>query len=242
MNHFTLRFTLFRIPVEIQPMFWLFTAILGGALRGVSTREQLLAVLLFMLVAAISVLVHEFGHALVGRKYGGGKQRITLWMMGGLAYNEGSRFKRAGLVKMIAAGPAAGLTLFALTVAAVLAWLPGPDANSLIAFSLLGGTFSPPSGEFLRLVEDQRYLIIMIRHLLWVNFWWSLLNLLPILPLDGGRLTEIFVTPQKKVHVIGALVAATAAALGGLVLGSLYMAVIFGYLAWTNFQASKRLA
>ncbi|OYU43704.1 MAG: hypothetical protein CFE44_16935, partial [Burkholderiales bacterium PBB4] len=72
-----IRFTIFGVPVEIQPMFWLTGAFIGGAINA-RTKEQILGVLVFMIVEAISILVHELGHALVGRRLGGGSQHHPL--------------------------------------------------------------------------------------------------------------------------------------------------------------------
>ncbi len=111
-----IRFTVFGVPVEIQPWFWITAALLGGATH-VQTRDQLLGVLVFMVVATLSILVHEFGHALTGRKLGGGAAHIVLWALGGLAYNQGGRFTRWQRFWMIFMGPGAGFLLLALVVA-----------------------------------------------------------------------------------------------------------------------------
>jgi stage IV sporulation protein FB len=233
-----IRFTLFGIPVEIQPWFWLTTAILGGGFHA-NSREGLIAMLLFMIAAFISILVHEFGHALVGRKFGGGWPRITLHAMGGLAHCEGARFSSSGLLKMIAAGPGAGMAFGALIICGLYVALPAADAANLVTFSLLGVLQSPASPELKAIFSNHLPAVILLRHFLWINFWWSLVNLLPILPLDGGRIAELFVRPRHRMFQIGAIAATGMALFGWLAMGSLFVAVMFGFFAWNNYRAMK---
>lgn len=235
------RFTLFGVPVEIQPWFWLSAAILS---RGIDARTawELQLALLFILASAISILVHEFGHALVGRRLGGGYARIVLWAFGGLAYNEGGRFTRWQRFWMVAAGPGAGFALF-LLIALLLVIAFGPrDAATLVSLGLFdtsgGGTVSSRTAEFF---TDRYALFSLIGDFLWINFWWGLINLLPVLPLDGGRITEIFVKPQKRVHEIALVAAASMAIVGAVWMQNLYVTLLFGYLAWKNYQDAKAI-
>jgi stage IV sporulation protein FB len=233
------RFTIFGVPVEIQPWFWLTAAILS---RGIDARtpEQFKLALLFIFAATISILVHEFGHALVGRRLGGGRARVVLWAFGGLAYNEGGRFTRWQRFWMIAAGPGAGFALFLLLVAVLLVAFGPRDGATLVSLGLFntGGGVSSSTAAFF----SERYaLFSLISDFLWINFWWGLVNLLPVMPLDGGQITELFVKPRKRVHEI-ALVAAVAMALvGALWLQSIYVTLLFGYLAWKNYQDAKAI-
>lgn len=63
-----LRFRLFNIPVFVHPWFWLTLALIGGGLRANDTTA-LIEVAMFVLAGFVSVLVHEFGHALMIKKY-----------------------------------------------------------------------------------------------------------------------------------------------------------------------------
>lgn len=233
-----LRFTLFGIPVEIQPWFWLTAGLLGGGLRA-DTREGLIGTVLFMLAAFVSILVHEFGHALTGRKYGGGRPRITLWAMGGLAQCDGARLDRGGLLRMTAAGPGAGFAFAAVIIAGLYLTFPAEDAANLLRFSLLGSFQSMPSPRLRELFTENYQLVMLLRHFLWINFWWGMVNLLPVMPLDGGRIAELFVIPRSRLFLIGGVTASAMAAYGWFGMGSLYVALLFGYLAWTNFQSMK---
>ncbi len=77
--------------------------------------------------------------------------------------------------------------------------------------------------------------------LLFVNIWWGMLNLLPILPLDGGRITNEVL---NICHPRGALqislwvsvVVATAMAATGLLSHDWFRLLLFGSLAYSSFQ------
>ena len=232
------RFTLFGVPVEIQPWFWLTTAMLSGGLSTNSNPDSFKRMLFFIFAAAISVLVHEFGHALTGRRLGGGRPRIVLWAMGGLAYSEGARLTKWGRFWMVAAGPGAGFLLL-IAVYFVMAIGFGPDdATKLLASSLFGmkAYLSGPTMDF---YESHRPLFWLVDSFLWINFWWGVLNLLPVLPLDGGRITELFVRPQKRAYQIG-IVAAIAMVAWACFQGRLFTIVFFGYLAYQNYQSLQK--
>jgi Zn-dependent protease len=230
-----IRFPLFGIPVEIQPFFWVTTALLGGALRA-STPDSIFAVILFMVAALISILIHELGHATVGMKYGGGRARILLTAFGGLAINEGARLHRDHRFWMIAAGPGAGFGFFIAILALLgLAFNPSDVANfaAMVLFN------RPPvfqTAELVMFLRENPMVHLFIRHLLWINFWWGIINLLPVMPLDGGLIADLFVRPQRRVFLIGMVAAGAMAALGFLWMESIYTGVLFGFLAWQNYQ------
>ncbi|MDQ7858150.1 MAG: site-2 protease family protein [Armatimonadota bacterium] len=104
-----------------------------------------------------SVVVHELGHALVGRRYGVQVRRITLWLLGGMAQFEEIPRQRGAEAVIAIAGP-----LTSLAVAAV----------SRVALGLLPWS---ASGQF------------VLGYLAYMNVALAVFNLLPALPLDGGR-------------------------------------------------------
>lgn len=230
-----IRFSIFGVPVEIQPMFWLTGALLGGAIDA-RTKERVLAVMVFMIIMAISILVHELGHALVGRRLGGGYATITLWGLGGLAYNHGGRFNRSGNFWRIAAGPGAGFALGLLVVLLLCLGLGPQNGLNLTCRSLFGVYLTPPSDELWAFIDEGGSKLPIIRAFLWINFWWGVINLLPVLPLDGGRIAELFIKPQRLVYQIGLAAGAAMAAFSIIYLHSLYTAMMFGYLAFQNYK------
>ncbi len=230
-----IRFSLFGIPVEVQPFFWIVSALMGGALNA-DSAAAVFAMTLFVLAAFISILIHELGHALTGRRLGGGYAKILLTSFGGLAFNQGGRFNRQQRFWMIAAGPGAGF-LFLIVILALLSLLfGGSDVMALTARVLFNQPVAFKSTELLTFLHEKPYIHLFLDHLLWINFWWGVINLLPVMPLDGGQITDLYVRPQRRVFLIGMVAAAAMAALGFLWLGSIYTAVLFGYLAWKNYQ------
>jgi len=193
-------------------------------------------VLLFIVIAMISILVHEFGHALVGRRLGGGRASIVLWSFGGLAYSHGGRFTRTTNFWRVAAGPGAGFVLLLMVIAALcIAYTPagGIAITSWELFHHLYLNGITPEVETL-LTSDLPKMTI-IHHFLVINFWWGVLNLLPVLPLDGGRIADLYVKPQRRVYLVG-VITGVVVALYCLSIGRGYTAVMFGYLAFQNYQ------
>lgn len=104
-----------------------------------------------------SVLLHELGHALTARRYGIGVRGITLELLGG--YTEMDRDAPTPRVDLLVslAGPAVSAVLGAVAVAVTLA-LPDRTVANQLAFQLAVS-----------------------------NVIVALFNILPGLPLDGGR-------------------------------------------------------
>ena len=105
-----IHFTLFGIPVYIRPSFWVVLAIFGGALS-INSVEGLIYPALFVIAGFVAILSHEMGHALVGRRLGGGQQTIVLELFGGLTSSHGMQLTRGGRALMILAGPMMTLLL-----------------------------------------------------------------------------------------------------------------------------------
>jgi Zn-dependent protease/CBS domain-containing protein len=113
------------------------------------------------IVAAIlffgCILLHEMGHAIQARREGMQIEGITLWLFGGVARFKGM-FPSAGAELRIGlAGPAVSLVLGGIFVG-VAAAIPGPEPVDAVSA--------------------------------WIGFinWFLLLfNMIPALPLDGGR-------------------------------------------------------
>jgi stage IV sporulation protein FB len=232
-----IRFRFFGIPVEIQPFFWLTAALLGGGLHA-SSRERILDVGLFMLAALVSILVHEFGHALAGRRFGGGSPRITLWAMGGLASFDGSRFTRTGNLWTILAGPGAGFAFAGVICGTLYLTLPALHAELLVRFGLFGDPSFLKIPELVESFRERPQLLLLLRHFLWINFWWGVMNLMPVWPLDGGQAAGTFL-PRRKTLVLGITVG-TAIALFGLLRSEMYLGILFAFLAWQNWNELKR--
>ena len=225
---YDLHFSLLKIPVRVHPMFWVMGAILGASGSG---DRELRPIFIWVLAVFVSVLVHEMGHALAIRALGV-RPWITLYGMGGLTSHSGGRFRPAMQILVSLAGPVAGFVLAAIVVALVkvsgheivfyFGW-PG-----LVGWLLLG--FSNPAVE--ELCHD----------MLFVNIWWGILNLLPILPLDGGHITNEVLNichPRGALQISlwVSLIVATAMAATGLTPPlDWFRVLLFGSLALSSFQ------
>jgi stage IV sporulation protein FB len=240
-----LHFRLFGIPVRIHPWFWLITAFLG--LQGTSTPPM--EFVSWVLVVLVSILVHELGHAFMQRHYGG-RPRIVLHGMGGLAIAEGHERSTTAQVLIALAGPLAGFAFaFAALVVVVLA---GHGVALIVGRHLVASVGTIDSDNALAVpiaglhIVWQRFAATtpnyLLFDLLWVNLLWGLVNLLPIYPLDGGRIArELLLLGNPRQGIVLSLqlsmVAAGAMAVVGLVLWqSFFTAFLFGYLAYSSYQ------
>src|ERR1700759_1297747 len=108
---FDLCFTLLKVPVRVHPLHWIMGALIVNGAAGADLRFLLVGVACVF----VSILVHEFGHALSGRHFGDNGNRVILYMMGGLCV-PGWRGTppRLPRIKMIFWGPLAGLLLAAI--------------------------------------------------------------------------------------------------------------------------------
>ena len=79
-------------------------------------------------------------------------------------------------------------------------------------------------------------------NLVWINLLWGLINLLPIYPLDGGRVSEILLTYVNRYegkrwgHTVSLVVAGLLAVVSYPLTDSFFLAVFFGYFAFLNYQ------
>ncbi|MCB1231703.1 MAG: hypothetical protein KDN19_15645 [Verrucomicrobiae bacterium] len=207
-----------EFPVRVHWMFWVVSVLLSGALS-MEGREAFTQVLIWVPVVFVSILWHEIGHAQAQRKYGS-RPEILLYSMGGLCSGQG-RFTRHQSMWISAAGPAASICFYG--AAFVIAELRGYDV--VFGFFLRGA-----HGIEARILQD----------FLWVNGFWTLINLLPVLPLDGGQLFAAYTANKnpRLAPVVGLIAAIVVAALA-ILSGMLFIGFFFGYLAYTNWQRSK---
>ena len=224
-----IRFSLFGVPVSVHPTLWVTLALLGGAL-GITGLADLMSVLLFILAGFVCLLMHEMGHALVGRRLGGGHPEVYLAWLGGDCSNEDARLTRMQGVIMTAAGPAASLLLALITVSVLCAYVGNVQLGLLIAINFCLG-YMP-----LEVYEAFPHLpMIFFMYMIEVAVWWTILNLLPIFPLDGGQIMHGLMRSPRQMHAISLAVACVLCAVC-LVSGLWLMAIFMVLLACLNHR------
>lgn len=197
------------IPIRVHPFFFLVAFLLALSWTG----GDLFLTALTTGVIAISVLVHEFGHAVAGLLFRQ-KVQITLLPFGGLTERQGRPLKGWQDFLVILMGPVFGFMLY------------------------LGAAW---------LARHYRADIWIIAAQ--INLAWTLLNLVPILPLDGGQLMRVVlqgiwgVKGLKAACLLsmglGALLALLAIVLGQFLIGSVF--AIFTYESWQLYHDVKFL-
>lgn len=208
-----IHFSILGIPVRVEPWFWITMALIGGGLSASSSLE-LMVVAVFVFAGFLSILVHELGHALTIRKFGL-PTTITLQAFGGFATFPAGRLNRTQSFLVTFAGPA---VQFALGVALIFVYqvITIPE----------GSLFDP-----------------FIRSLIGVSLIWSILNCVPVYPLDGGQMLAAILGPrrQKYVHLTGAIAAVVLGVSGYLYLGTLLFPIFMGLFGWQNWKAYQAL-
>jgi Zn-dependent protease len=212
-SEFDVRFSVWGIPVRVIPTFWLFAALLGWGY--VQAGVPLLVT--WVLVAFVSVLIHELGHATVASLFGY-PPRIVLYHFGGAAlFAPYGNFTAGKSVLITLAGPGAGMVL------------AGVAYGTLLAARERAVEFPPLVGEALVM-------------LVFANLVWSLFNLLPVLPLDGGQICRDVCTSMSPRRgeawaIRIAVMVSAGVAVWAVQRQSTYTAILFGMLCWQNVQA-----
>jgi Zn-dependent protease len=166
-----------------------------------------------------SLLLHELGHALQARREGMKIDGITLWVFGGVARFKGM-FPSAGAEFRIAiAGPLVSLVL----------------GLAFLAFSLLVPLPAEVDGVCFWLG--------------YINLSLLIFNLLPALPLDGGRVLRAVLWARKKDFAAATRIAAALGRLFGQVMiaGGLILVIVVGafggvwlaFIGWFVLMAAE---
>jgi stage IV sporulation protein FB len=193
-----------------------------------SIHEGVAFLVAWNLCVLLSILIHEFGHVFMGRLFGS-DGHVVLYSFGGLAVGSVSIPSWWKRILVCLAGPLAGFLFWGVLFAALF-FRPAMHLNPLA--------------------------VAVLSDLLFINLWWGVLNLLPILPLDGGQISYNVMTrfhPDRGEYfafgfsfLCAALLALNAAAgfRGQAFIpyapDGMYGVLMFGYLAMNSFQALQR--
>jgi len=182
--------------LRVHGTFFLLLAYIGGAAYLQAGIDAAVNSLAFVVVLFVCVVAHEYGHALMARRYGIRTPYITLLPIGGLAQLERVPERPGQEIAVSLAGPAVNLVIW----------------GGLLAVGAQGGAealSSPMASEN------------FLARLAMVNLALALFNLLPAFPMDGGRVLRALLSfAMDRVRATRvAAVAGQIAALGFAVLG-----------------------
>jgi membrane-associated protease RseP (regulator of RpoE activity) len=181
-------------------------------------RNQIDLIVIWVAVVFVSILVHELGHAFAGRRLGMAPA-IRLHGLGG--QTEWIAPQRLGRLQQIGisfAGPFAGFLLAGGVYLAQPLFAQAPNWRFGVAYY----------------------------DLLWVNIGWGILNLLPILPMDGGRILQMALHTylNRDDDYWPYLISTGGSALAGvfaLLLGYYWAAFLASWFCYSGFQVVRAM-
>ena len=152
-----------------------------------------------------------------------------MYSFGGLASYDSGRRDRRSQILVLLAGPGAGFLFAAVVIGIVVA------TNHSIGF------FDVRFGDGEQIFNPRARQLVY--ELLWINIAWGIVNLFPVIPLDGGQIAREILTglnpwqgPRQALWL--SVLAGGFLAIAGLqFFGSLYVALFFGYMAYTSYMA-----
>ena len=212
-----LRGRVLGFPVHVDVSFLLIVALLGYQPGPNLVRD----LLLWVAIATVAVLAHELGHAFAARAAKADPQ-IALIGFGGLTtFTPPGPLSRARSLGISLAGPGVGLVLGGLV------WL--------LERSVSAGL--DPFGWQMQAIWTAKVTCL----------WWSGLNLLPVLPLDGGQaMRELLpgdpLVRTRRAAVVSLVTAGLAAMAALVVLQNIFLAVFMLFFGASNVLALRRPA
>lgn len=199
------------IPIFIRPIFWLFAALIGFLYS-----QSFAGTIIWVGIIFVSVLFHEFGHALTAKCFGK-HPRIELVALGGLTIHDSHDLPYWKQFLITLNGPLFGFLL------ALIAW---------------GLSKMPTFAD-----------VWVLRDLFVVNCFWTVVNLIPVIPLDGGQLLRIalekvFGTKGDRYALMTGLVFALGISLfffafQSFLIGALFF--LFAFQCFEMWRASRKM-
>lgn len=158
------------IPIYIHSTFVLLVVYVFWQLE-TFTLASILFSLITLVLVFVSVILHELGHSITARLCGLPVEKIVLWPFGGTAHLAREPARPRHELLIAAAGPAVNLLL----------------AGAAMIVLILTVTAEPNPFAWNDL-SQQLSLFNLTLWLFMVNMFLVLFNLIPALPLDGGRI------------------------------------------------------
>ncbi|MDR3196950.1 MAG: site-2 protease family protein [Planctomycetaceae bacterium] len=235
---YDINFNFYGFPIRINPLFWVVITLLGMPREITNLSVALLELAIWVLAAFVSILVHELGHALVFRHVYRVPSQIIFYGMGGATIPFMPHQRRYGFkgllyeIFLFAAGPLAGFVLAGcFSVPALFIFLAINRDGQFFFNEGLGVA----GLSVLIIIASFMQMVIII------SILWGIFNLLPIYPMDGGHISrEIFSFFSFRNGVANSLILSMITAIIFALLafrfGQPFMAILFAYFAYQNYQ------
>ena len=237
-TRYDLHFSVAGIQVRVHPLFWVIALLFGSA------SNDLIQILIWVVVVFLSILVHELGHALAMRRYGLPSNIILYWG-GGLTVPEQVKwgYTRANVslrpnqeIFISLAGPFSGFLVAGLIMVGVAAAGGEVFVRALFGIIPVATAILPISARIPNL---------FVATLLWVNIFWGYINLMPVYPLDGGNVARYILLQAdpwngiRKSLWVSVVAGAIVAAAGLILMRSVFIALLFGFLVFQSYQSVR---
>ncbi|SFJ31205.1 site-2 protease family protein [Jannaschia pohangensis] len=180
----------------------------------------------FFAMIAVSIFLHEFGHAWGALVQGVSVQRVVMWGGGGLCYHGGTPDPRKREFITIM-GPLVNLALWAIASLAST-WLYGQlDQGAFNGFS-----------------SDTGWEIAWQLHLFaWINLVLFGINMIPVNPLDGGRLFFFMLWRVTKLETASRIAGGLGVVASVLwIPAAIYVFITWGYILFFIPSVQHHLA
>ena len=182
------------------------------------------------------ILLHEFGHCFAARAVGGRGDDVLLWPLGGLAFIQTPKRPWPSFVGT-AGGPLTNL-LICLICAVLLRVIQG----SWVLGNPLAPYIGAATGGWMQMTSNAAY------YLWWIystSMGLFLFNLLPIFPLDGGRMFQCALWPKLGFYQATNVACIVGMVTAGLIflisLGSFFLMFLMGALFFYCYQTRMNL-
>jgi Zn-dependent protease/CBS domain-containing protein len=176
----------FGVPLYFAPSWVLIAALItisyGGvvydAVDGMSRSVSYLVALAFAVALALCILLHELGHVGVSLALGRPVRRVVIFLLGGISEIDGDLERPRDELLVAVAGP-------------------------LVSLGIAGGAWLGYQATSAGSVAEVFWFLLF-----WSNLAVSVFNLLPGLPLDGGRVLRALIWGVTRSRLGGTKVAA----------------------------------
>lgn len=195
---------LFRIRIRVHSFLLLF--MLFEFIRRPGVNTLIMEAILFG-----SILLHEFGHCFAARAVGGSADDILMWPLGGLASVDAPRRPLPQFITVIC-GPLVNVAICIVGIILIIS--AGGGIESALSFPYFS-VHGPASGVS---STAALYYLITLDKIIWVNVALFVFNLLPMYPMDGGRMLHCALWKSMG-HYKGTMITCTVGMVMAVIVG-----------------------